>query len=129
MPDDDIKPFQLELTLFGKKNQKTFHILEDVSLTCDLCKTPETQKSLTELSKEYVDELMREQDSLNKKFERLMRDLKSTGDGKQDNKELEKKAGKLIDKFTSVHIGKNKRLKLKFNGLKQPPFLVFEWKM
>ena len=62
-------------------------------------------------------------------FERLMRDLKSTGDGKKDNKELEKKAGKLIDKFTSVHLGNNKRLKLKFNGLKQPPFLVFEWKM
>lgn len=130
MDDEEIKAFQLELTTFGKRNTRTFHILEDLTLSCELCKTPEVRQSITEMTRRYFDELRREEATLNKSIERMLRDAGKKGDKdqKKDDKSLENNAKKMIDRFTSIHLGGNRRLKLKFNGLKKPPYLIFEMK-
>ena len=129
MEDEEIKAFQLELGTFGKRNTQRFRIMDDLTLSCDLCKTPEARQSITEMTRRYFDELMREQNMLNKRLDKIRRDaLKAGKDDKKSAKAMDMAAKKAIDRFTSVHLGKNKRLKLKFNGFKKPPYLVFELK-
>lgn len=129
MGKGDTKQIQLTLDTFGKRNQRRFRILEDLSLSCDLCKTPEAKQSITEMTRRYFDELKREEASMNKQLQRVLQGDAKKGDGdKKDDKAREKEAKKMIDKFTSVHVGKNKRLKLKFNGFKNPPYIVFDMK-
>ena len=130
MDDEEIKAFQLELNTFGKRNTQRFRILEDLTLSCELCKTPEARQSITEMTRRYFDELRREEASLNKRIENMLRDAAKKGgtDKKKDDKALENNAKKMIDRFTSVHLGGNRRLKLKFNGIKKPPYLIFEMK-
>ena len=136
MQDDGVKQFQLELTTFGKRNKQRFHIIEDLSLSCDMCKTPEATRSIRDMTKQYFQELQREQNSLNSRIDKMLKNsakkggggAKGAGGGKGDNKALEREAKKMIDRFTSVHLGGNRRLKLKFNGLKNPPYVIFEMK-
>ncbi|WP_095588666.1 hypothetical protein [Actibacterium ureilyticum] len=129
MSGGDNKQFQLTLDTFGKRNQQRFRILEDLSLSCDLCKTNEARQSITEMTRRYFDELKKEEASMNKQLQRLLQqDAKKGGGDKKDDKAREKEAKKMIDKFSSVHVGKNKRLRLKFNGFKNPPYLIFEYK-
>jgi hypothetical protein len=127
MDDEEIKAFQLELNNFGKSNTQRFRIL---TLSCELCKTPEARLSITEMTRRYFDELRREEATLNKRLDNMLRDAAKKGgkDKKKDDKELENNAKKMIDRFTSIHLGGNKRLKLKFNGIKKPPYLIFEMK-
>lgn len=129
MAGGDNKQFQLTLDTFGKRNQQRLRILEDLSLSCDLCKTNEAKQSITEMTRRYFDELKKEEASMNKQLQRLLQqDAKKGGGDKKEEKAREKEAKKMIDKFTSVHVGKNKRLKLKFNGFKNPPYIIFEYK-
>ncbi|GGH25247.1 hypothetical protein SAMN05444007_103266 [Cribrihabitans marinus] len=128
MEDKGEKQFQLELTTFGKRNKQRFRIMEDLTLSCDMCKTPEATRSIREMTERYFQELMREQNSLNKRIDKMLKDAAKGGDKKSDNKALEKNAKRIIDQFTSLHLGGNRRLKLKFNGLKKPPYIIFEMK-
>lgn len=126
MADGDSKKFQLTLDTFGKRNIRTFRILEDLTLSCDMCKTNEARQSITEMTRRYFDQLRKEQMTLNKQIQKMLAEAPK-GD-KKDTKAFEKNAKKMIDKFTSVHLGGNKRLKLKFNGFKSPPYIIFEMK-
>lgn len=131
MDDDGAKQFQLELTTFGKRNTRRFHIIDDLTLSCDMCKTPEATRSIQEMTRRYFKELQIEQNTLNKRIEKMLKEAAKKGSGggkKAENKDLERAARAMIDRFTSVHLGNNKRLKLKFNGLKKPPYIIFEYK-
>lgn len=126
--EEELQMFQLELKTFGKRNTPRFRLLDDLSLTLDTAKTPEVKLNLQEMARRAAAEIVREQDTLNKRIEKMLRQAAKGKDKKKDNKDLEKRAKKLIDQFTSIHLGKNKRLKLKFNGLKKPPYVIFEMK-
>jgi hypothetical protein len=126
--EEQIQMFQLELKTFGKRNAPRFRLLDDLSLTIDTCKTPEVRTNLMEMTRRTIAEMAREEATLNKRIEKMLRDAAKGGDKKKDNKALEKRAKKIIDQFTSIHLGKNKRIKLKFKGLKKPPYVIFEWK-
>ena len=130
MDDEEIKAFQLELNTFGKRNTQRFRILEDLTLSCELCKTPEAQAVDHRNDPPLLRRAAREEASLNKRIENMLRDTAKKGgtDKKKDDKALENNAKKMIDQFTSVHLGGNRRLKLKFNGIKKPPYLIFEMK-
>lgn len=128
MSGGDNKQFQLTLDTFGKRNQQRFRILEDLSLSIDNCKTNEAKQSISEMTRRYFDELKKEEASMNKQLQRMLQGDAKKGGDKKDEKAREKEAKKMIDKFTSVHVGKNKRLKLKFNGFKNPPYIIFEYK-
>lgn len=128
MSGGDNKQFQLTLDTFGKRNQQRFRILQDLSLSIDGCKTNEAKQSITEMTRRYFDELKKEEASMNKQLQRVLQGDAKKGGDKKDDKAREKEAKKMIDKFTSVHVGKNKRLKLKFNGFKNPPYIIFEMK-
>ena len=126
MEDEEIQMFQLELKNFGKRNTRRFRILEDLTLSCDMCKTPEARQSITEMTRRYFQELQREQNVLNGRLQNGLKSKKK--DKKGDTKAMEKRAKKIIDQFTTVNLGGNRRLKLKFNGFKKPPYLIFEMK-
>ena len=130
--EEELQMFQLELNTFGKRNTQRFRILDDLALTCDMCKTPEARNSISEMTRRYFDELRREENTLNKRIDKVLRDAakKSKGKGK-DKKAMsaaEKRAKKMIDRFTSLHLGNNRKLKLKFNGFKKLPYVIFDMK-
>lgn len=126
--EEQIQRFQLELKTFGKRNTPRFRLLDDLSLTIDTAKTPEVRANLQEMTRRAIAEMMREENTLNKRLEKMIRDAAKKGDKKKDNKALEKRAKKMIDQFTSIHIGKNAKIKLKFKGFKKPPYIQFEYK-
>lgn len=126
--EEQVQMFQLELKTFGKRNTRRFRLLDDLSLTLDMAKTPDLRNNLQEMSRRAIAEMMKEENTLNKRIEKIIRDANKGGPKKKDNKALEKRVKKLIDQFTSVHLGNNKKIKLKFKGLKKPPFVQFEWK-
>ncbi|MAY85233.1 MAG: hypothetical protein CML02_00675 [Pseudooceanicola sp.] len=133
MPDEEeeeIQMFRLELDKFGQSNKRRFYIIEDLSLSCDMCKTPEAKQSISQMTRAYFDELKREEASMNASIDRAMKSAakKRGKNGSVDAKAMEKKAKKIFDKFTALHLGGTKKLTLKFKGFKKPPFLVFEGK-
>jgi hypothetical protein len=122
--EEMLQVLQKNLTQFGKQNTQRFRILEDLTLSCELCKTPEAKTSIREMTRKYFDELKREQGSLNTRIQNM---LKKTKDfqKKKPSKDFGKKVAKMIDKFTSVHVGKNGKLKVKFKSVKELPELEF----
>ena len=114
------------LSLFGKRNKQRFHILEDLSLTCDMCKTQEAKNDIRTMTRRYFDELRREQSSLNGQIQNMLKKSKSMKKS-GPSKDFEKRAMKMIDRFTSIHIGRG-RLKLKVKSIKKLPQLEFELK-
>ena len=109
---------------FGKRNQKRFYIIEDLTLACDACKTPEAKTSIREMTKKYFQELMREQNTANAQFQANMKKFKEL-QKKGPSKDFGKKVKQTIDKFTSVSLSKNSKLKLKVTSVKELPKLEY----
>lgn len=130
--EEVLQMFQLEMSKFGKSNLPRLRIIEDLSLSCDVCKTPEAKTSISEMTRRYFDELKREEATLNKSIDQMLKKAaQKSKDSKTDKKSqsaMEKKAKQMIDKWTGIHIGKNSKLTLKFNGLKKLPYVVIDGK-
>lgn len=125
--DELLQSIHKQLSLFGKKNERRFRILDDLSLSCDACKTPEAKNDIRAMTQRYFDELMREQASMNNNLQKLLsqkKELKKKG----LSKDFGKKAGKIFDKFSALHIGRGK-LTLKIKDFKNLPLLQFEMKL
>lgn len=132
MCDKEVKALSLEFRNFGKRNTQRFFILEDLSLTCDACKTPEVRLSIREMTRRYFEELRLEEQTLNKRLQRIIQDAVKKGD-KKDKKEkdallstLETAALIAIKKEVTFKLSSSSKLKIKYKGLRKPPYLTFE---
>ncbi len=132
MCERETKALTLAFRTFGKRNTQRFRILDDLTLACAACKTPEARRDLNEMTRRYFLELQLEQNSLNKQLDKIMREAAKAG-GKKDKKKkdaviqaLETAAVIAIKKEVSFKLSSNSKLKLKYRGLKKSPFVTFE---
>ena len=132
--DKEVKALSLEFRTFEKRNIQRFHILHDLSLANDACKTPEVRLSISEMTRRYFAELQMEEQTLNKRIQKIVQDAARKND-KKDKKEkdavikaLEAAALAAATKTITAKLNSKSKLKFKYKGLKKPPFVTFEMK-
>lgn len=115
-----------ELKAFGTKNERRFRIIEDLTLSLDVVKTPEAKKSIREMTDAYFKELAAESASTNARIQKML-NSKPALKKKGASPDFGKKIKGTIDRLTSVSVGKGK-LKLKVKDFKKLPQLQYELK-
>jgi len=132
--EKEVKALSLEFRSFEKRNVQRFHILHDLSLASDTCKTPEVRLSISEMTRRYFAELRLEEQTLNKRIQKIVQGAAKKSDPK-DKKEkdavikaLEAAALAAATKTITAKLNSKSKLKFKFKGLKKLPFVTFEMK-
>jgi hypothetical protein len=131
MCDKESKALTLEFRTFGKRNTQRFFILNDLTLACDMCKTPEARRSITEMTRRYFAELQIEEQSLNKRIQKVLQDAAKKGKKKDKkandtlDKALETAVRLAVKKEIEIRLGNSSKLKLKYRGLKKSPYVTF----
>jgi len=115
------------LSAFGKSNRVRFHVLEDLSLAAEGCKTSEATREIQGLLRAHWKTFQTDQASLNRGLSDAVKALQRTRRG-APSKEFDKGLKKLLDQFVAVTAGRG-RLRLKIKDPRKAPQIQFEMKL
>lgn len=116
-----LKEYNLHLQTFHKRVGPKLRLIDDLSLSCDVCKTAEAKAKLKRLILLEYKPVLTEQQRLSK----LLQNLQKTNP--KPSKGFEKEVVKIYKKFTEFKLSPNSKLKIK-PKLKGLPSLEFQLK-